>query len=357
MSCLNPFSNLSEKEEKKVIEIYLRTNFSATLIGKMFNRTKFAIIRRLKFRNLWVNKSLKKISANDIDIAESILGKELDFKIPNRLLLKYDIKNIKTSKIKSITFSKEEEAVDLETPKYHNFFLNNGILSHNSVFAQQIGKYLTEKVNEEYKINNEFTLNNICFKGEDLIEKSFEVPKYSVIILDEGDDLVEHYWSKLAKNLRRFFRKCGQLNLFLILIIPDFFELPRPYALTRSICLMDVHFYGKFQRGFFKFYNFKRKRELYLKGKKLANYDAVGDNFEGRFANTYTVPEQEYRKRKQKDLEEQELKEKSPSEIIRETKIDLFKKVYANIEIKTKRLSQIFGISNRTGYNWVNDGK
>ncbi len=223
-----------------------------------------------------------------------------------------------------------------------------------SVFAQQIGRYLTEKVNEIYKINNQFTLDNIFFKGRDLVEKALKVPKYSVLILDEGDDLTAHYWTKLASDLRRFFRKCGQLNLILILILPDFFELPRPYAITRSICLMDVHFVGKFERGFFKFYNFKKKRELYLKGKRIANYEIVGADFDGRFVNAYTINEQEYKAKKQKDLEEQDLEEKSPSQIIKETKIELFKKVYANVQIKVKKLVEIFGISRKTRYNWLN---
>lgn len=175
-----------------------------------------------------------------------------------------------------------------------------------SVDAHQVGFYLTSKVNELHKTKNTFTLNNICFKGEDLIKKSFEVPKYSVLVLDEGDDLTEHYWSKLAKDLRRFFRKCGQLNIFLILVLPDFFELPKSYAITRSMCLINVKYTGEFDRGFFDFYNFERKKQLYLKGKKQADYKCVHSNFFGEFLNVYTVDEKEYKEMKRKDLEEQE---------------------------------------------------
>jgi len=69
------------------------------------------------------------------------LGRELDFKISNSFLLKYSSVGIKTSKIKSIVFDGEEESVDLETLKYHNFFLENGILSHNSTIGSQVGYY------------------------------------------------------------------------------------------------------------------------------------------------------------------------------------------------------------------------
>ena len=207
-----------------------------------------------------------------------------------------------------------------------------------SVLAQQVGYYLSHKVNELHKVKTEFTLKNITFKGDELQKKAFELPRYSVLDLDEGDDLVEHYWNKLSKDLRRFFRKAGQLNQFVILVLPDFFELPKAYAITRSTCLINVRFVGKFERGYFRFYNFERKKKLYLKGKKYADYSLVNSNFNGTFTNAYTIPEQEYRSKKQKDLQDAEEKEeKTPAQIIKETKIEIFKKVYANLEVKAKK--------------------
>ena len=115
-----------------------------------------------------------------------------------------------------------------------------------SVLAQQVGYYLSHKVNELHNVKTSFTTKNLTFKGEELQKKAMELPAFSVLDLDEGDDLVEHYWSKLARDLRRFFRKAGQLNQFVILVLPDFFELPRAYAITRSTCLINVRFVGKF---------------------------------------------------------------------------------------------------------------
>ena len=85
-----------------------------------------------------------------------------------------------------------------------------------SVFCSQIGYYLTHKVNELHKTKNTFDLSNMVFKSEELIKKAMKIPKYSVLVLDEGDDLTEHYWNKLSRDLRKFFRKCGQLNIFVI---------------------------------------------------------------------------------------------------------------------------------------------
>ena len=179
-----------------------------------------------------------------------------------------------------------------------------------SVFMMQISKYLTYKVNQLHKFNNDFNLeNNVVWKGKDMIEKASKLKPYSVLLLDEGDDLVDNYWADLSKRLRKFFRKCGQLNLFIILILPDFFELPRNYAITRSDFLIDVKFYDDFRRGVFAFYNFERKRKLYVQGKKYGDYECIEPSFEGRFTGAYVLDEQAYRELKRKDLIEDEEKE------------------------------------------------
>ena len=224
-----------------------------------------------------------------------------------------------------------------------------------SFFCTQVASYLTSKVNELHKTKNVFTLKNMVFKSEDLIKKALNMPKYSVLVLDEGDDLVEHYWSKLSRDLRRFFRKCGQLNIFVILVLPDFFELPKTYAITRTICLLDVHFVRKFERGYFSFYNFKKKRSLYLKGRKYADYDMVSSNFRGRFINFCTINQEDYRKKKWNDLQEGEKEDtaKTYSQIVRETEQRLFNQLYLNLKISVKKLSLGFGISPRSGARWL----
>jgi len=171
-----------------------------------------------------------------------------------------------------------------------------------STLAQHIAYYYNYQVNKMHKLNNKFDVKNIVFKSNELMDLAFDLPPYSVIILDEGDDLTAQHYSHLAVKLRRFFRKCGQLNLFLILIIPDYFELPKTYAITRSTFLIDVQFKGNFQRGFFSFYSLKTKRMLYYKGKRYGDYGCVNSDFEGRFGASYLVDEKEYRKKKKQDM-------------------------------------------------------
>lgn len=223
-----------------------------------------------------------------------------------------------------------------------------------SVFAQQIGEAYLDAVNKKHGFDLSLTIKNIVFRPKDIIKRSFEVPRYSVVICDEWEDA--NYWSELGITLRQFFRKCRQLNLFIMIIIPNFFQLPMSYAISRSVFFVDVRFSGEFDRGFFSFYNFNKKKSLYIRGKKQQNYGIVQANFTGRFADGYTVGEKEYRAEKLKDLNAQEELEKKPM-TEREIKINIFKRIRKKFKHKLSiaDLEIIFNVSNSTLFRWKNE--
>jgi predicted XRE-type DNA-binding protein len=169
-----------------------------------------------------------------------------------------------------------------------------------SLIGMQVGYYLNSRVNELNKLHNTFTTDNYSFKGEELIKMSKEFPQYSVVCFDEcGSDLMARKtMHSTTQALLDYLRECGQKNQFLICILPDFFDLPKGIALTRSVCLIDVQFVEKFNRGNFKFYGRRAKKMLYLKGKKFLDYDAHRPDFHGAFTNFYTVDEAKYRQMK-----------------------------------------------------------
>lgn len=220
-----------------------------------------------------------------------------------------------------------------------------------STCAMQHAFYYSKKVSEVTKTIVPFTIKNIVFNSDDLISKALKLPKYSCIILDEGDDLTAHYFSELSMKLKKFFRKCGQLNLFIILILPDFFEIPKSYAIVRSNYLCNIKFCGEFERGFFDFYGPKNKKQLWLHGKKSQDYDAWQPDFDGRFIGLYTINEEEYRHYKMKDLQEDnDVKVKPKKQIEHELKVKLFGEILKKFpEITQVKLSDAFGISRRQG--------
>ena len=211
-----------------------------------------------------------------------------------------------------------------------------------STLAQQIGSFYTEKVNELHKTDIEFTDKNIVFSYKELMDRAMELPPMSCLILDEGDDLAEHFASKIAKELRKFFRKSGQLNLFIIIIMPDFFELPKNYAITRSNFLIDVKFENDFERGFFEFYSFKKKKWLYIKGKKYQDWTVEEPSFKGRFLGLYTVNKEIYLRRKKEDLKKYDDDEKGEGRLVKRYKnrIRILMKIITSGFLKTAELAK-----------------
>ena len=217
-----------------------------------------------------------------------------------------------------------------------------------SVFVQQIGEAWESLLLEEHGIERPLQLEAIVFKPEDLMDVSKKIPKYSVIILDEWED--SHYWSKLGITLRQFFRKCRQLNLFMICIIPNFFELPRGYAVSRSAFFIDVCFGDNFERGLFKFYGFPTKKRLYHKGKKEMDYGVVRPDFVGDFGDGYVVGREAYLEKKRKDLEGTEEIIK-PNDIKKRLYLGLYEKLKA-YGATEKELGALFGVDIKTLYSW-----
>jgi DNA-binding XRE family transcriptional regulator len=218
-----------------------------------------------------------------------------------------------------------------------------------SVLATQIGEAWSEIMHDMHGIDLPFDINNVVWKPTNFIERAFELPKYSFILLDEWED--QTYWSELGKTLRQFFRKCRQLNLFMIVIIPNWFQLNMSYAIGRSAFAIDVKFEKDFQRGYFSFYSFAAKRELYIKGKKEHNYKVVRPTFNGMFVDGYGVNEQEYRTRKLKDMMEYDQdNEKIPVEI--KVKMFFYKRLKNKIKFNQKEWSELLELSRVTLNHW-----
>ena len=189
-----------------------------------------------------------------------------------------------------------------------------------STLAQQLGYYIA------YNRNAKFTLkNNICFSGKKLIENALKDEK-SCYIYDEAREGLQSkkFYDKLNQSLLDFFAEAGQLNHFIILVLPDFFELDRGLAIVRSTILLNVFYtykkakvkkgygdiktgqeYLKFERGKFDFYNRDHKKIMYIKGKKMHDYNMGAPDFDGEFRDYWLVDKDKYRKLKDDFLRRQ----------------------------------------------------
>jgi hypothetical protein len=196
------------------------------------------------------------------------------------------------------------------------YITDNYCVTHNSVLALQICIYWTYLMEKLHGIKIPFTLkDNVIFNYEKLISTGNRLGlthKYSAFQYDEAGETMEGTKTQTSelKAIRDYLRECGQYNFLNVLVMPEFFDLPKGVAITRSTFLLDVYYgvdqTGIFQRGFFRFYSRKNKKRLYLNGKKDLNYKAAPYNFDGEFKNFYPIDEAEYRLLKQEALKDRE---------------------------------------------------
>lgn len=218
-----------------------------------------------------------------------------------------------------------------------------------SVLATQMGEAWSEIMKEMHNIDVPFTIDHVVWKPKELIERAFKVPRYSFILLDEWED--QTYWSQLGVTLRQFFRKCRQLNLFMMVIIPNWFQLNLSYAISRSVFAIDVKFEKDFERGYYSFYSFASKRILYIKGKKEHNYHVVRPTFNGQFVNGYGVDEKEYREKKLKDMLEYDNKDDKLSKR-QEVQLFFFKKLHEKLKWSSKEWAEMLDLHVKTINCW-----
>ena len=162
--------------------------------------------------------------------------------------------------------------------------------SGKSLLGLQLGFYLDPTLN----------LNRITFSGEKFAKAVENAKKGQCIIFDEAFNGLSSSGatSKLNRLITRKLQECRQRNLFLIIILPTFFMLQKYAAIFRSKALFHVYSTKKGVRGYYKVYNPKNKKRLYLSGAKLYSYKYPYVKHSYRFYGKYPLDESEYRTKK-----------------------------------------------------------
>lgn len=149
--------------------------------------------------------------------------------------------------------------------------VDGGEDSVKHILALQAGRYLSEKESKIVSDGDSFHEAVINSKKGDCIiyDMVFEDVKKSTRLIDTLSEI-------------------QQKNIYLIFIVPTFFELPRAIACWRTTFLLHCYIVGnrkEHQRGFFQAYGYDKKNKLYGVGKKTFNYKLIKPDFEGRFTN------------------------------------------------------------------------
>ncbi len=173
--------------------------------------------------------------------------------------------------------------------------------SGKSTLALQIGKYVDPTLD----------LSRVVFDGEAFREAILKAKKGQCVIFDEAFTGLSSRsaLSGVNRTLVSLMMQIRQKNLFVIMVLPTFFLIDKYVALFRSRALIHVYECGG-RRGYFKVYNRKKKKILYLLGKATYSYSGakwkVSTTFKGRFYGVFALGnnemEEKYRAKKLKAL-------------------------------------------------------
>lgn len=140
-------------------------------------------------------------------------------------------------------------------------------------------------VQQALYMDHTFNIKRVVFSSEDfekLIMDKDACPDGSSVLWDESDELADHWASTIMRTLTRVFKRIRKRRLKIFLVTPTFFDFGKYFVMDRIFCLVHIYSDG-LERGYFRFFNRKRMRELYIKGKKLWDMEACHPNFRGRF--------------------------------------------------------------------------
>lgn len=167
-----------------------------------------------------------------------------------------------------------------------------------SVLAMQIAKYCDPT----------FNLDRVCMTSKEFTDAIMKAEKYQAVIYDEAYTGLssKDTMGSVNKAICQMLAEIRQKNLFVFIVMPTFFDLTKYVALWRSRALIHVYLHNGFERGYYRFFNTERKKEMYVYGKKTYNYNAQKPNFIGSFTKFYTVDEEAYRQKKFKALQMKE---------------------------------------------------
>lgn len=162
-----------------------------------------------------------------------------------------------------------------------------------SVLAQQLAVFL----------DPDFNLDNIVFNSDDFIKKIKDpkTKKGTCIVLDEAFSSANSRasMSEVNRSLIGVATEMRQKNLFIIIVLPSFFDLDKYFALWRCRALFHVYFTPEEEERRYIVFPKNEKKYLFLAGKKTYSYNKPRSPFPAcKFPEIYAVDEQEYRHKK-----------------------------------------------------------
>lgn len=163
-----------------------------------------------------------------------------------------------------------------------------------------------------YYLDPTLSLDRVTFTGESFTESIQKAQKFQAIIFDEAFAGLSSSGaqSKLNKLIVETLMKCRQKNLFIFIVLPTIFLLQKYAAIFRSSTLFHVYTLKDGTRGYYKVYNSRNKKQLYLHGGKYYNYSYPYISKTQMFRGKYPLDQEAYRNKKWHDVSAKKEEEK-----------------------------------------------
>ncbi len=203
---------------------------------------------------------------------------------------------------------------------------------------------------DAFYCDHTFNLDRVVFTPYEFRKAITTAKPYSAVVYDEAYTGLSSRatMSLINRTLISMLAEIRQRNLFVFVVMPCFFDLDKYVALWRARVL--IHVYTEdYQRGRFAFYNKKKKKALYMRGKKYYSYAKPKSNFFGRFVNHYVVDEKAYRHKKKHSLLDRE-KKREEIEKKREVEAAIFERLM-HLDISHSIKMQVLAMPSSTYFN------
>lgn len=222
-----------------------------------------------------------------------------------------------------------------------------------STCAVQIAQYIDSTFADNWE-------ERMIFDGQKLIDTAYKIGKNKCLVYDEAREALDSkkQMQTFTKNLLDFFSQCGNLNHKIIIVLPDFFDLPKSVAIVSSAFLINCRITDDWKRGYFDYYNRTGKKYLYIMGKKFLDYNRRYKSFDGTFTKQFLIDKDLYESKKSKaliELRNRENKTKDRYENTHKKKILLAINKFKELGYNNTEIGKIFGVTRVFVYHMLKE--
>lgn len=203
-----------------------------------------------------------------------------------------------------------------------------------------------------------FNIDRMCVETEEFIHAVKQAEHRQAVVLDESYEGLNsrEIRNDIGRALLNLLNVVRQKNLYIFLIIPNFFDMGKQIAIFRTRWLIHCYEKGFGEIGQFIAFDREGKQQLYIRGKQYNSYDAHKADFFGSFGKK--IPSQiDWEAYKKKKIEAMNRifvrKQGQKATKIRESRDGAIYYFKNELQLPIVKLAEIFNVNKDTVYTAI----